>query len=205
MSTKSIKSNLDQKKKLKYLAQIAILAALAAILMLLEIPLWFAPSFYKLDLSEVPILIGAFAMGPISAILMELLKNILNILMDGTTTNFVGEFANFVMGCAFVVPAALIYKYKRTFFGALIGIIVGTISLAAIGSLINYFVLIPTYSKLYHLPLDAIIAMGAALNNWIQDLKTFVLFATLPFNLFKGVVCSLVTILLYKRISKILK
>ena len=112
------------KKKLKYLAQIAILSAISAIIMLLEFPLWFAPPFYKLDFSEVPILIGSFAMGPISGILMELLKNLLNLILNGTTTNFVGEFANFITGCALVVPAALIYKYKRTFAGAIIGILV---------------------------------------------------------------------------------
>ena len=193
------------KKKLKYLAQIAILSAISAIIMLLEFPLWFAPPFYKLDFSEVPILIGSFAMGPISGILMELLKNLLNLILNGTTTNFVGEFANFVTGCALVVPAALIYKYKRTFAGAIIGILAGTLSLAVIGSLFNYFVLIPTFSTLYKLPIDQIIAMGTALNSWIKDLKTFVVLAVAPFNLFKGTVCSILVLLTYKRVSKILK
>ncbi len=193
------------KKKLKYLLQIAILSSLSAVIMLLEFPLWFAPPFYKLDFSEIPILIGSFAMGPLAGILMELLKNLLNLLINGTTTNFVGEMANFITGCSFVIPAALIYKYKRTFWGAIIGMIVGALSLAIIGSLINYFILIPAFSKLYSLPIDQIVAMGTAVNSWIKDLKTFIALAVVPFNLFKGVICSIVVLLTYKRVSRILK
>ena len=101
-------------KTLHYIIKIAILAAIASVIMLFEFPLWFAPGFYKLDLSETVILMGSFAMGPVAGVLIELLKNLLNILINGTTTAYVGEFANFVTGCAIVLPAALIYKYKKT-------------------------------------------------------------------------------------------
>lgn len=191
-------------KTLHYIIKIAILAAIASIIMLFEFPLWFAPGFYKLDLSETVILMGSFAMGPVAGVLIELLKNLLNILINGTTTAYVGEFANFVTGCAFVLPAALIYKYKKTFKGALCGMIVGTLSLAAVGALINYFVLIPAFSKLYKLPIDNIIEMGSKVNPLVGDLKTLVVFAVAPFNIVKGVICSILSMILYKRLSNIL-
>ena len=191
-------------KTLHYIIKIAILAAIASVIMLFEFPLWFAPGFYKLDLSETVILMGSFAMGPVAGVLIELLKNLLNILINGTTTAYVGEFANFVTGCAFVLPAALIYKYKKTFKGALCGMIVGTLSLAAVGALINYFVLIPAFSKLYKLPIDNIIEMGSKVNPLVGDLKTLVVFAVAPFNIVKGVICSILSMKLYKRQSNIL-
>lgn len=195
---------MKRKIDLKYIAKIGILSAVAAVLMLFELPLWFAPPFYKLDFSELPILIGSFALGPLAGVIMELLKNLLNLLMDGTTTAFVGEFANFVTGCAFILPAALIYKHKKSLKTALIGLAVGMASLVLVGALINYFVLIPTFSKLYELPLDSIVSMGTAVNASITDLKTLVVFAVMPFNIVKAIACSVLTLLLYKRVSKIL-
>lgn len=191
-------------KNLKYIVKIGILSAVAAVLMLFELPLWFAPPFYKLDFSEIPILIGSFALGPLAGVIMELLKNLLNLLMDGTTTAFVGEFANFVTGCAFVLPAALIYKHKKSLKSALFGLVLGTLSLVIVGALMNYYILVPTFSELYHLPLENIVAMGTAVNASISDLKTLIIFAVMPFNLIKSLACSAVTLLLYKRVSKIL-
>ncbi|MBR4296432.1 MAG: ECF transporter S component [Clostridia bacterium] len=188
----------------KYIAKIGILSAIAAVLMLFELPLWFAPPFYKLDFSEIPILIGSFALGPLAGVIMELLKNLINLLLDGTTTAFVGEFANFVTGCAFVLPSALIYKYHKSLRTAVLGMLAGTASLIFVGALMNYFILIPTFSKLYELPLEVIVAMGTKVNASITDLKTLVVFAVMPFNLLKAVACSVVTLLLYKRVSKIL-
>lgn len=195
---------MKRKDSLKYIAKVGVLSAVAAVLMLFEIPLWFAPSFYELDLSELPILIGGFALGPLSAVLMELLKNLLNLLMNGTTTAFVGEFANFVTGCALVLPATLIYKYNKTLKHAILGLTVGAVSLVVVGALINYFVLVPAFSSFYGLPIDKIVAMGTKVNPAITDLKTLIVFAVMPFNLLKSVVCSLLTLLLYKRLSGIL-
>lgn len=189
---------------LKYIAKVGVLSAVAALLMLFEIPLWFAPSFYELDLSELPILIGGFALGPLAAVLMELLKNLLNLLMNGTRTAFVGEFANFVTGCALVLPASLIYKYHKTRKGAVVGLVAGALSLVIVGAAINYFVLIPAFSSFYGLPIDAIVAMGTKVNGAITSLPTLIVFAVMPFNLLKAIVCSLLTMLLYKRLSKIL-
>lgn len=203
MTNNQVKSN-NSRKTINYVVKIAILAALSAVIMLLEFPLPFAPGFYKLDLSEAVILMGGFAMGPVAAAVIELIKNLINILLNGTTTAFVGEFANFLTGCALVVPASLIYKYHKTLKGAIVSLAVGTFSLVIIGSTFNYFVLIPAFSSMYHMPLDEIVSMGSKLNPLVSDLKTLVVFAVAPFNIVKGVLCSLINLLLYKRVSKIL-
>ena len=131
------------RKNINAITKIAVLTAVASVVMLLEFPLWFAPGFYKLDLSEAVILLGGFAMGPSAAILIELLKNLINLLLNGTTTAYIGELSNFIIGCSFVVPASFIYKYKKTKKGAMISLCVGVLSLGIVGGLLNYFVLIP--------------------------------------------------------------
>ena len=190
---------------LRYVIKIAILSAIAAVVMLFEFPLPFlAPSFYELDLSEAIIMMGSFAIGPVAGIIMELLKNLINILFNGTTTAYVGEFANFVTGCAFILPAAFIYKYNKTIKGAIVGMVTGAISLAVVGGVLNYFILVPAFSSLYGMPIEAIVGLATKINPLITNLKTMIVFAVAPFNLLKGVVCSVISLILYKRISKIL-
>lgn len=186
------------------ITKIAILTAISAVVMLFEFPLPFAPGFYELDLSEAVILMGGFAMGPVPAAIIELLKNLINILINGTSTAYIGELANFITGCAFVIPASLIYRYNKSIKGAIISLVVGTLALATIGSMLNYFVLIPTFSKFYHLPIEDIVSMGSAVNPLVVDLKTLVVFAVAPFNLVKGIICSVINLLLYKRVSRVL-
>jgi len=199
----------NEKKAAKLLdargiAQIGILSAIAAILMVIEIPLWFAPSFYKIDLSELPVLIGGFAMGPCAGVVIELVKVLLYLLIHGSSTGGVGDIANFVIGCSFVIPSTLIYRYHKSKKGALIGMAVGTLILIVVGSLLNAFVLLPFYAKVFHMPLDALVAMGHAVNPSINDLPTFVMLAVAPFNLLKGLMVSAVTMLIYKHVSPIL-
>ncbi len=186
------------------MTKIAILSAISAVIMLFEFPLPFAPSFYELDLSESVILMGGFAMGPIAAVIMELLKNLINFCFNGTITFGVGELANFIIGCALTVPASLIYKYKKTFKGAIIGLVTGIISLVIIGAIVNYFMMIPAYVKLAGLPMEAILSMSKEVNPLVDSLETLIIFATVPFNFVKGIVCALIALLLYKRLSKIL-
>ena len=189
---------------LRNMTKIAILTAISAVIMLFEFPLPFAPSFYELDLSEAVILMGGFAMGPLAAVMMELLKNLLNLLINGTMTAGVGEFANFVMGCALVVPAAVIYKYKKTMKGAILALCTGVLSLVVIGAFINYFVMIPAYVALAGFPMEAILNMAKEVNPLVGNLETMIVFAVAPFNLIKGIICSVINLLLYKRLSKIL-
>ena len=191
--------------KTNYIAKIGVLSALAALIMLFEFPLWFAPSFYELDLSDLCALVGSFALGPLAGVLIQLLKNILNIFLTGTPTLTVGEISNFIVGCSFVLPASIIYKYNRTRKGAIIGMIVGTIVLASAGSLVNLYILIPTYVKVANLPLEQIVQMGNAVNKNITSLNTLILYAVIPFNLLKGIIISVITSLIYKKISKLLK
>ena len=196
--------NSKARQRLHTVTKIAILTALSSIIMLLEFPLWFAPGFYKLDLSEAIILMGGFAMGPVAAAVIELLKNLINILLNGTSTAFIGEFANFITGCSLVVPASIIYRFCKNRKGAVLSLLVGSFSLATVGSLMNYFILIPAFSRFYNMPLDSIIGMGTAVNPLVTDLRTLVVFAVAPFNFTKGVLCSVINLLLYKRVSAIL-
>lgn len=191
--------------KTRCMVQTGMLAAIAVVLMLFEIPLPFAPTFYKIDLSEVPILIAAFAMGPLAGAVAELIKILLNLVINGTSTAFVGEFANFLIGCALVLPAAWIYQRNKTKKMAIAGMAAGTVIMAALGGFLNAFLLLPTYAKAFGIPIDGLVEMGSAVNKAVTSLPTFCLFAVVPFNLIKGVVVSVITLLLYKYIRKILK
>ncbi|MEG2813527.1 MAG: ECF transporter S component, partial [Oscillospiraceae bacterium] len=189
----------------KTITKIAILAAISIILMLIEIPLPFiAPTFYKLDLSELPVLIGGFAMGPVAGIAIELVKILVNFIINGTQTGGIGELANFLVGCAFVVPTAIIYKHKKNLKSAILALGVGILSMTIIGSLLNYFVILPFYAYAGMMPMQAIIAAGNAVNKNINSLASFTLIAVAPFNLIKGVIVTIPTLLLYKRISGLL-
>ena len=183
----------------------AMLSAVAVVLMLFEMPLPFLPPFYKIDASELPVIIGAFTLGPVAGVIIEFLKVLLNLLMDGTTTAFVGEFANFLIGCAFVVPAAMVYYFKKTKKNAAIGLLIGTVCCAVCGCLLNAYLLLPAYSQAFHMDVEALIAMGNAVNAAIDSMFTFVIFATAPLNLIKCALVSVLTMLIYKPISRILK
>ena len=187
MSTEVMRgANVKSRNKVRMMAQIGMLSAIAVVLMLFEIPLPFAPAFYEIDFSEVPVLIGCFAMGPLAGAAIEFLKILLNFAINGTTTAGVGEIANFLIGCSLVVPAALIYRWKRTRTGAIIGMITGTVFMTVVGCFLNAFVLLPTYAVAFGMPIDGLVQMGTAVNSAITSLTTFVLFAVAPFNLLKG-------------------
>jgi riboflavin transporter FmnP len=190
------------KMSVVYMTKVGVLSAIATVLMLFEIPLWFAPGFYKLDFSEVAVLIGGFALGPMAGVLIEMIKILLNFAIDGSITGGVGEIANFLIGCSFVVPAAIFYKRKKKLSGAIIGLTIGTILMTIVGALLNLYILLPVYATV--MPVEAIINAGNAVNPNIINFETLVLWATTPFNLVKGVVSSAITLLLYKKLSPIL-
>ena len=186
-----------------YISYTAIFAALAGVLMFLEIPLFFAPSFYKIDLSEIPVLICTFYLGPVAGVAAELVKIVVKLVLKGTSTAFVGDYANFVVGCSFVLPASILYHAKPGKKTALMGMVLGTLVMTVVGSAFNAFYLLPKFAVLYGMPMEAIIGMGTKVNPAIHSVSTLVLFAVVPFNLLKGMVVSLLTFLLYKRISPI--
>lgn len=187
-----------------YISYSAIFACMAGVLMVFDLPLFFAPGFYKLDISELPVLICTFYLGPVAGVITELLKVMVKLLIKGTSTAFVGDFANFVVGCSFVLPASLVYHARPGKKSALIGMAVGTLIMTAFGSMFNGIYLIPKFAVLYGMPLEAIVAMGTKVNASITSVTTLVVFAVVPFNLLKGVVVSALTFLLYKRISPLL-
>jgi len=197
------RSTSQPKIKSKTIAQIGMLSAIAVVLMLFEIPLPFAPAFYEIDFSEVPVLVGCFAMGPVAGATIELIKVILNLAINGTITAGVGEFANFLIGCSFIVPAGIIYKKMHNKKGAIIGMVSGTIIMTVLGCFLNAYLLLPTYAKAFEMPIDALIGMGTAVNASITNMLTFVAFAVAPFNLLKGVLVSIIVLLIYKKISPI--
>lgn len=182
---------------------IAICGAIAAVLHIMDFPLLFlAPEFYKLDFSELPVMLCGFYLGPSAAVFCEVIKILLKLLLKGTSTAFVGDFANFVVGCSLVLPASIIYHTRKSRNSALFGSIVGTLVLTFIGSLFNAVYLLPKFSQLYGIPMDAIIAMGAAINGGITNVYSFVMLAVAPLNLIKGTMISTLTMLLYKKVAR---
>ena len=206
MSEQVLRRNVTGRSKVRTLAQIAMLGAVATVLMLFEFPLPFiAPPFYELDFSEVPILVGAFAMGPLAGVAIEAIKILLNFVINGTITAGVGEFANFILGCAFLLPASLIYRQKKTKKREIIGMALGTVIMTVAGCVMNAFVLLPAYGAAFGMPVDAFVQMGTAINKSINSLFTFAVLAVGPFNLIKGILDSVIVMLIYKRIRVILK
>lgn len=190
--------------KVKKMTLIAILGAVAGVMMYFSFPIPIAPAFYKLDFSEVVVLIGAFSMGPLAGVGIEGIKIFVGTLLNSTTTGYIGELANFLMGCALVVPAALFYQKQKSKNGAIVGLVVGSVAMVLAGALLNFYVLLPMYSNM-GFPMEAIVAMGTKITPWINDQFTFVLFATTPFNFVKTVSVTLMTLVLYKRVSSLLK
>lgn len=185
----------------RYIAFTAIFAALSTALMFVSFGVPFMPSFLKLDFSEVPALIAAYSLGPVSGIIVCLIKNLIN--MTASTTGCVGELSNFLLGCMFVVPSGLIYKYKRNRIGALIGAVVGAV-IMGLGSLItNYYIVYPVYYNF--LPYEAILGMYQALYPKVNDLWDCLLVFNLPFTVMKGLLCAVITFLIYKPISLVMK
>ena len=190
----------------KNLVLMAMFSALAAVLMLWEFPIPFiAPNFYEIDLSEIPILVGSFIMGPVSGVIMEAIKIILKLLIKGTSTAYVGDFANFCIGVCLVVPASIIYQEHKTKKNAFIGMLVGTLFMAVAGVVLNYFVMIPFYVKAFGMPLEAIIGAGAKIQPLVTNKLSFTIVCVAPFNIVKGIIVSLVTALIYKHISAFVK
>lgn len=176
---------MNTNQKLNKLVKIALLSAIAAILMFLELPLFPVAPWLKLDFSELPVLMGAFAFGPVVGIAIEALKILLNLFMNGSVTAGVGELANFLIGISFIVPASLIYKKFRSKKGAIIGMIIGGLSINVLGILANVYILLPFYN----------------MNLQGKALLDYILLGLIPLNTIKAVSVSILTYILYKRVS----
>lgn len=182
---------------------IGMCTAIAIVLYTLDFPVPFlAPPFYKMDFSEIPVLLCGFFLGPSAAVSCEGVKILLKLLLKGTSTAFVGDFANFVVGCSFVIPATVWYHLHKSRHSAVIGLILGTACLTVFGTAFNAIYLIPKFSELFGLPMDTILAMGTAIHASVKDLTTFVILCVAPLNIVKGVSVSVLTLLLYKRVAR---
>ncbi|GAA0177714.1 ECF transporter S component [Clostridium sediminicola] len=187
--------------KLNRMVKISLLSVMAFLLMFIDVPLPIFPAFLKIDISDLPALLGAFAMGPIAGVAIELFKNILILILKGTSSGFVGEFANFTVGAIFVLVSGYIYKLNKTKKMAIISLFAGVLAFSIGATVLNYFVFLPLYSVAFKMPVEAFIGMGAAVNSNIDSLLDFVLLSILPFNLLKGVVVAAITIPVYKSVS----
>lgn len=188
------------------ITMIGLFSAIAVILFLFEFPIPFiAPPFYELDFSEIPALIGGFAFGPVAGVLIEFCKVLLKLVIKGTSTAFVGDLANFVIGCSLVLPASIIYMFKKTKKTAVLSCVSGSAFMTVFGTAFNGIYLLPAFSKLYGTDINVIIKMGTEIHSSINSITTFVCFAVAPMNIIKSVAASVVTLLIYKPLSPILK
>ena len=197
-------SSIDRKKEnIRKIAVIGIMSAVSAVLMMLSFNIPIMPSFIKMDFSELPALITAFSLGPVSGVIVCLIKNLINLMF--TTTAGVGELSNFVLGACLVFPAGLIYKKMKTRKGALIGAVVGSLIMAVLSIPWNYFITYPAYINILNFPLEAILGMYKAINPNVDGLMQALLIFNLPYTFCKGIVISLLTFFLYKKLSPIIK
>ena len=189
------------------LAMIGMFSAIAMILHVLDFPIFFAPSFYKMDFSELPILVGSFAFGPVAGVMMEFVKILLKLCVKGTSTAFIGDLANFVVGCSLILPASAVYSFKKTKKSAMIACVIGTLFMTIFGTAFNAVYLLPAFSKFYGMPLDTILAMGTEVNPLAKEgsIVSFVAACVAHMNLIKGTLVSVVTLLIYKPLSPIIK
>lgn len=189
---------------LRALAVTSIMGAFGFVLMMLDFPLPFLiPSFIKLDFSEIPAIITSFAFGPLWGVLVCLVKNLLHLF--ATTTNGVGELSNFLLGAIYVGTAGLIYKRSKSRKTAFIGALIGSLAMAVIGVITNYFIVYPAYVVIYGMPLEAIIGMYQAILPFADTLIKDLIIFNLPFTFAKGLIDTLICFLIYKQLSPILK
>ena len=201
MENTTTKQTTNSKISTRVMVCTAMLAAVSFLLAFLEVPMLLSPSFARMDLSDLPALIGAFAFGPMVGVVIEFIKNALQAF--STSTGGIGELANFLMGASFVFTAGMIYKRNKTKKTALIACIVASIVMGIIAGLLNYFVLLPMYSAF--MPLDQVIASFGEIIPFIKTKFEVILFSAIPANIIKGLIISLFAMLIYKGVSPILK
>ncbi len=194
---------MQKKINVRKLAVSAVLGGVATVLMFLSFSIPLIPSFIKLDFSELPALIAAFSMGPLSGVVVCFVKNAVNVIF--TTTAGAGELCNFLMGVTFVLPAGWIYKKRKSLKGAVIGSLVGAAVMAVCSLPINYFISYPAYSLFYGLSTEIILGMYRAINPNVKNLFEALLWFNVPFTFFKGACDVVLTFLVYKRLSPVIK
>ena len=186
---------------IKSLTIIAMLAAISTVLMFLSFSIPLFPTFLKLDFSEVPALIAAVSLGPFAGVSVVFIKNLINLLF--TSSGGIGEFANFLIGSFFVFSAGLVYQKFKTRKGAILSMTVGTVIMSIVGTVANYYILMPLYTLI--MPIDSIVNMFKSINPYADTMLKIMFMTIAPFNLLKGFIVSLITFLIYKKLSPIIK
>lgn len=194
---------MKQKNKLtaRSMAVIAMLAAVSFVLMLFDFSVPFMPGFIKMDLSELPALVGAFALGPVSGVAVCLVKNLLHLFV--TSTGGVGELSNFMLGAVFTGVAGWMYQRSKTRRGAFIGALTGAVCMAVVSVFSNYYIVYPVYTAF--MPMEGIIAAYQAIYSGIDNLWKALILFNMPFTFVKGMLVTAVTFLIYKKIAPILR
>ena len=183
----------------------AMLSAVAFILMFIEFPIpMLIPAFIKMDFSDLPALMGAFALGPVYGVVISFMKNLLHIVIKGTSTACVGELSNFILGAIFSAVAGYIYKHHKSRKTAIIGAVAGAVAMGVLSVPSNYFVVYPAYVQFYHLPLEAILGLYQAILPSADSLIKCLIIFNLPFTLVKGLLDAVLCMLIYKPLSPIL-
>lgn len=195
-------SNTPSSVYVKRMVMIALFSALATVVMMWKFPIPLAPSFYKFDFSEVITLLGAYILGPVSGVVIEFIKVLLNLLIDGTTTAYVGEISNFLIGCSLIVPASIIMRKMKGIKGLVLGGAAGIVSVTVVAALLNYFVLIPAYVSIAGYTMDQIIGAASSIYPSIDDLFGMIILCVVPFNLVKGGVSVVAGVLIAKALPK---
>lgn len=196
---------MKRKSKIKEISLIGLMGALGMLLMLFKFPLPFMPPFMDFDLTGLVEIIGGFMLGPVAAIFIILVKVLLKTVIMGSTSMLTGEIQNFILSCAFVLPAVLIYQHHKTRKSAVVGMIVGTIICAIVSVFTNLYLIIPFYVNLFGMSMESIIQMCSAVNPLMKNPFTLAVFGIMPFNIIKNGVSSMLAFILYKKVSKPLK
>lgn len=182
--------------------KIALLSGIGFLFMYFDFPLPLLPTFLKLDLGDVPAVIGTIAFGPLAGVIIELLKNVLILVFKTTSTGGIGELANFVVGASFVVPLGLVMKSKKLDQkSAIIGFIIAVVSMVVVAAISNYYFFIPAFAAFYHAPVESFVEMAKSVNGLVSDYKTLILLAIVPFNVIKGFVISVIGYYLYSHLK----
>lgn len=195
----------NSRMKVKKIAFIGLMGAVSAVLMLLRFPIPFMPPFLSFDLSGVMEMMGGLMFGPLEALCIIVVKILLQLVMQGSMSLGTGELQNFILSSAYVLPAVLIYHRKKTKKSAIVGMAVSSIIVAVVAVITNLYLIIPFYVKLFGMSMDDIISMCSAVNPAMKDTMSLVIFGLVPFNLIKYGATSVVTFIIYKRLSGVIR
>ncbi len=182
----------------------AMFGALAALLMLLEFPIFFTLPFIKLDFSDVPVILGAYMLGPLWGCVIGGIKIALNFVLNGTITGGIGELANLMFTLAYVLPASLIYRVKRTKSGAVVSLIAATVIASVVAVILDWFVVFPVYMKAFHLDMETILGMATGANSLVKNEGTLMWLSVFPANMLKYACASIITFFVYSPLRKLI-